>query len=90
MCPATVIVLHGNNPHIDGAIRNVSGRGLQLELSEKVVPTSLVKVEFYDDFILGEVVYCLEQGPKWIVGVLAEHALFGLAALDESVRDLRS
>ena len=38
-------------------------------------------IEYDDNRLLGEVVYCEKQTSGWLVGIRVEHALLGLATL---------
>ena len=67
-------------------IRNVSEGGTQLWLREPLQAFTLVKIEYDDSLLLGEVVYCQRDPSGWLVGVRVEHGLFGLAALAKVMR----
>jgi hypothetical protein len=41
----------------------------------------LVTIDYDDNRLLGEVVYCQKEQANWLVGVRVEHALLGLAVL---------
>jgi hypothetical protein len=45
-----------------------------------------LRVEYEDNLILGEVVYCLQQQSGWLLGLRVEHALFGLTALSNAMK----
>ena len=83
---AVVTVLGASEFVLQGTLKNVGEGGTQLVLDEYVSPSSLVKIEFGDDLLLGEVVYCVADQAKWLIGVKVEHGLFGLARLADSVR----
>lgn len=87
--PAIVRVLGNDNQVLNGEIRNVSKGGTQLQLDQPLGIGSLLRVEYDNNLLLGEVVYCLQQQPVWIVGIRIEHALTGLTALSEAMRSLR-
>jgi hypothetical protein len=66
---------------LQGEIRNVSEGGTQILLDEPLPPPTLVRIEYDDNLLLGEVVYCRQEQSGWLVGVRVEHGLFGLTAL---------
>ena len=69
-----------------GEIRNISQGGTQISLSQPVPSFTLVKIEYSDSLLLGEVVYCQRDQSGWLAGVRVEHGLFGLEALAEVMR----
>ena len=69
-----------------GEIRNISQGGTQISLSQPVPSFTLVKIEYNDSLLLGEVVYCQRDQSGWLVGVRVEHGLVGLEALAEVMR----
>ena len=62
-------------------IKNLSGRGIGLELDGPVAAGTALKVELEDSLLLGEVIYCRRDEDSYYVGVELEHALCGLAEL---------
>ena len=62
-------------------IKNVSPRGVGLELQGPVAIGTALKVDLEDALLLGEVIYCREDETSFYVGVELEQALYGLAAL---------
>jgi PilZ domain len=66
---------------LHGKIRNVSKGGTQIRLDQPLQYASLVTIDYDDNRLLGEVVYCEKQQAGWLVGIRIEHALLGLAAL---------
>jgi hypothetical protein len=68
------LVLHGE-------IRNLSEGGAQIWLDQPVRYASLVRVDYNDNLLLGEVVYCQREQAGWLMGIRVEHALHGLTAL---------
>ena len=66
-------------------IKNVSVRGIGLELPGPVAMGSALKVELDDSLILGEVIYCREDATSFYVGVELEQALSGLGELAEAL-----
>jgi hypothetical protein len=84
---ATVTVLGADRQVLHGSIQNVSQGGSQFCLDEPVSAGALVKIEYDDNLLLGEVVYCQAEQIGWLVGVKVEHALSGLTALAKSLED---
>ena len=68
-----------------GELRNVSAGGTQLRLGEPLPASMLIKVEYDDNLLLGEVVYCQQEESHWLIGLRIEHGLFGLKALAEAM-----
>ena len=66
---------------LNGEIRNLSEDGTQIWLGEPLLPFTLVRVEYGDNLLLGEVVYCQQDQTGWIAGLRVEHGLFGLTDL---------
>src|ERR1017187_4955026 len=67
-------------------IKNVSVRGIGLELQGPVAIGTALKFEVDDALILGEVIYCREDEASFYVGVELEQALCGLTALADALR----
>ena len=67
-------------------VRNLSEGGTQILMGEPLAPFTLVKIEYQDNLLLGEVVYCREEEFGYLAGVRIEHALFGLTALSEAMQ----
>ena len=67
-------------------VRNLSEGGTQILLGEPLPPFTLVKIEYQDNLLLGEVVYCRQEEFGYLAGLRIEHALFGLAALSETMQ----
>jgi len=76
-----VSVLGTGNQILHGEIRNVSNGGTQLRLDQPLQYASLVTIDYDDNRLLGEVVYCEKEQAGWLVGIRIEHALLGLATL---------
>ena len=62
-------------------VKNVSTRGIGLELEGPVAIGSPVKIELEDCLFLGEVIYCRQDEASFFVGVELEQALYGLTEL---------
>ena len=78
---ATVTVLGSASEILHGEIRNISKGGAQIQLHQPLRYASIVAIDYDDNRLLGEVVYCEKQSAGWLVGVRVEHALLGLATL---------
>jgi len=82
---AIVSVLGAAHQVIQGEIRNVSKSGTQLHLDQPLGTGSLLRVEYDNNLLLGEVVYCQQKQTGWIVGIRIEHTLTGLSALADAM-----
>lgn len=83
-----MVTLFGTSERVlYGTLNNVAEGGTQLTLDQPVTPSSLVKIEYADNFLLGEVIYCQAEGSGWLVGVRVEHGLFGLSALATALQE---
>ncbi len=78
---ATVSVLGTASEILHGEIRNVSNGGTQIRLDQPLRSAALVTIDYDDNRLLGEVVYCEKEQDGWLVGIRVEHALLGLTAL---------
>ena len=67
-------------------IKNVSVRGIGLELQGPVAIGTALKIELDDSLVLGEVIYCREDETSFYVGVILEQALCGLGDLAKALR----
>lgn len=84
---AIVSVLGTASQVLQGEIRNVSKRGTQLYLDQPLATGSLLRIEYDNNLLLGEVVSCQQEQAGWVVGIRIEHALSGLAALADALRE---
>jgi len=84
--PAIVSVVGTPSQVLHGMTRNVSESGTQIRLDEPLAPSTLVKIEYEDNLLLGEVIYCQQEQSGWLAGVQIEHGLFGLTALATAMR----
>ena len=75
---AKITIFGMDDPIFYGTLTNVAEGGVQLMLGRRVAPSSLVKIEYGDDFLLGEVIYSNQDNGEWLTGVKVEHGLFGL------------
>jgi hypothetical protein len=78
---ATVNVLGTASQVLHGEIQNISNSGTQIRLGQPLRYASLVAIDYEDNRLLGEVVYCEKEQSGWLVGICVEHALLGLATL---------
>ena len=67
-------------------VKNVSGRGLGLELDGPVATGSALKLVLDDTLLLGEVMYCRKDEASYYIGVELEQTLAGLAELGIAVQ----
>jgi hypothetical protein len=81
-----VTVLETPNTHVRCRIVNASGRGIGLQLKEKLAIGTPLKITLEDAILLGEVIYCQARETEWYAGVELEHALCGLAELADALR----
>jgi hypothetical protein len=84
--PAVVTVIGALGRILHGVIRNLSEGGTQIRLDEPLPPSTLVKIEYDDNLLLGEVVYCNQEQSSWLAGVRVEHGLFELTALARAMQ----
>jgi len=78
---AIVSVVGTTSESLHGEIRNVSNGGTQIRLDQPLQYGSLVTIDFDDNCLLGEVVYCEKEKAGWLVGIRIEHALMGMKTL---------
>jgi hypothetical protein len=83
---ATITVVGTSTEVLHGEIRNISEGGTQIWSDRPLPSFTLLRVEYEDNLILGEVVYCLQQQSGWLLGLRVEHALFGLTALSNAMK----
>lgn len=77
----------GQTPRTRLRILNVSSRGIQITLDERVEPATTVEIEAGDACFLGEVIYCEPLGDGFVAGVEVEHALTGVLQLQTQAQD---
>lgn len=82
---SAVVSVLGANQVLTGEIRNVSKGGTQLQLDQPLGVGSLLKIDYDNNLLLGEVVYCQQQETSWIAGIRIEHTLTGLTALTDAM-----
>jgi hypothetical protein len=83
---AIVSILGPASRILQGEIRNVSKGGTQLQLPQPIAIGSLLRIEYDNNLILGEVVYCAQKEAVWVAGIRIEHALSDLTALADAMR----
>jgi hypothetical protein len=71
---------------IPARIKNVSARGIGLELQGPVAIGTALRIDLDDSLLLGEVIYCREDETSFYVGVELEQALCGLGDLAQALR----
>src|SRR5436305_12878228 len=71
---------------VSAIIKNVSPRGIGLQLQGPVAIGTALKFELNDALVLGEVIYCREEASTFYVGVELEQALYGLGELANRVQ----
>jgi hypothetical protein len=82
-----IVTMVGTTSHVlHGEIRNVSKGGTQLYLGQPLAVGSLLRVDYDNNLLLGEVVYCQQAENGWIAGLRIEHTLSGLTALADAMR----
>lgn len=83
-----ILVTVVGTPHqvLRGEIRNLSEGGTQIRLGEPLSPFTLVRIDYDDNLLLGEVVYCRQEESLWLIGLRIEHSLFGLTALADAMQ----
>jgi hypothetical protein len=84
-----ITVLGERDQPIPATVKNVSGRGLGLELTRPLDTGTAVKVVLDDAMLLGETIYCRNQGATWYLGVELEQGLYGLAELASALSSFR-
>jgi len=83
---AIVSVLGAANQVLTGEIRNVSKGGTQLQLPQPLRAGTLLRIEYDNNLLLGEVMYCQREEASWVAGIRIEHTLTGLTALADAMR----
>jgi len=83
---ALVTVVGTPNEILQGELRNFSEGGAQIWLDQPLPAFTLVRVEYDDNLLLGEVVYSQQEPSGWLLGLRIEHGLFGLTALAHAMR----
>jgi hypothetical protein len=74
-------MLHDETQAAEARIVDASTSGVRLESTLGVMAGTLVKVEWKDTLLLGEVLYSQQSGPFTLVGVELTRALYGVSEL---------
>ena len=85
--PVTVSNLEHRGVSLRGRLANFSASGIRLILSHRLDPGTMIKVEWGNTMLLGEIIYCSAEGSEFAVGLELEDALYetdSLAALAET------
>ena len=67
-------------------VKNISGRGLGLELAYPVGVGCALRIELNDAVLLGEAMYCRAQNGAYYVGIELLQGLYGLSELSRAAR----
>jgi len=73
--PVVVTVLDGRETRRGAQVTNASVWGIGIEMRCPVAQGALVRIEFDEAVILGEVVHCREAAGSYYVGVKLDQAL---------------
>src|SRR5436190_18902409 len=84
--PIQITVFGDPDLQVPAVVKNVSGRGLGLEIETPLAIGAALKIVLEDSILLGEVIYCRDYGGTHYVGIELEHALTGLAELAKALR----
>lgn len=84
--PCLVTIVEPPGQRVSGKILNLSEGGTQIRLEQPLKPSTLVQIDYDDNLLMGEVIYCRQDQSDWLAGVRIEHGLFGLTALAEAMR----
>ena len=85
--PIYVTLLGEPESRLPATVKNSSGRGMGLAMANPVPIGTAVKIECDDSILLGEALYCRDDGGTFFVGVELEHALYGLVELGRILRE---
>ena len=84
--PIQITVFGDPDTQMPAWVKNVSGRGLGLEVEGPLAIGAALKIVAEDAILLGEVIYCRDYGGRHYVGIELEQALSGLAELAAALR----
>ncbi len=87
--PTRITLLGPKTAEVNGTVIDVSERGMQLLLPVPAPPGSLIKLEWADGFVLGEVCWCRQENEGFSAGVQLEHSLKLTEDLEQSAQSLR-
>jgi hypothetical protein len=85
--PAWITIYGKVDKRSPGRIRNISGRGMGMEVGEPVGTGSALKIEVGDVMLLGEVIYCRRDGQGYYIGIELDQAVHSLVVLGNSLRE---
>lgn len=85
--PVTLSILGDGEPVVGARVKNVSGRGLGLEVATAIQPGAALKIEVGDAIVLAEAVFCRRDQDTYFVGVALEQVLSGLAELGRILQE---
>src|SRR5262245_54411178 len=85
--PIRIIVIGPPDLHLAGRVKNASGRGMGIEVSQRIDAGTALKLALDDAILLGEAIFCRDDGGSFYVGIEVEHALYGLAELARIMSD---
>ncbi len=71
-----VLCLEQSNEAFAGRLKNFSSYGVRLNCPKSLSAGSLIKVEWGEAILLGEVVYCQSQGDEFVAGVEVEEIVY--------------
>ncbi|MGA2262813.1 MAG: PilZ domain-containing protein [Acidobacteriota bacterium] len=74
--PVTVTNLNRAGMPMLGHLVNFSAIGTRLILDQQIPPGTMVKIEWGGTILLGEIIYCFQQGKEFAVGLELEDALY--------------
>src|SRR5436305_10870502 len=83
--PIQITIFGAPDIQMTARVKNVSGRGVGLELVSPLAIGAALKIALDDAILLGEVIYCRKQGRSYYAGIELEHALYGLTDLARAV-----
>ena len=84
--PLWVTLIGEPDIRLPARIKNLSARGIGLEMQGPVAAGSPLKFELDDTLVLGEVIFCRDDGNCFYVGVELQQALCGLRDLAQALR----
>jgi hypothetical protein len=70
--------------HRTAKVKNISGRGLGLEMAHPVGVGCALKIELQDAVLLGEAMYCRSDNGAYYVGIELLQGLCGLGELSRA------
>jgi hypothetical protein len=83
-----VTVLDGREIRRRSQMTNASAWGIGLEMRCAVAPGALLRIEYEDAVVLGEVAHCREAAGAYYVGVKLNQATESLSGLAAALDDL--